>query len=1042
MADMDAEMAFLEAQKQEYDPAADFSLAPGQGNQDDEEEEEEEYDPDSAFSNAQEETRSPSAQAVPMAESATNTPQPTAESTLKAPPAEMSAVPTPQKQPRTKGGFVDESEDDEDEVLVAKPKAGSALLNAAGVSESPQRSVTLSPNNTHAPQAMSSISAQDQGVPAVQSPSVVAPDTVSLASATVPNGDAPVPDATKTGTSDNMKAAPAQTPAFATPASVSLPKPRLPQDTVGRLEDRVAEDPRGDIEAWLGLIDEHRKRHKVDEARAAFERFFQVFPSAAEIWVQYVNMETELENFHQVEQIFGRSIQNTPSLLLYSSYIEYVRRRYPLEEGDNRKIIVQAYEFVLPHVGIDINAGKLWTDYIEILKSGPGILGGNGWQDMQKMDILRKAYQRAIAVPTNATLEIWREYDRFEMNLHPNKTQGRKHLQERSASYMTARSAVTVAENITRSVNRTTLPKLPPVPGFDGADEYMKQVQAWKNWVEWEKTDPLEIKEDDRDTYNKRVLYIYKNALAALRFWPEMWFNAAEWSFQNNLTDEGNTFLKSGMDANPESCLIAFKRSHHLELRTDFEDGDAGLIEKGKLVREPLDTVLNTLYDLITKVKKREERSIAMAKEHFAAQQAAEEAARAGSQKGPDVEDDDDEENSAAARRQKEKQAIFDAQVQGISTAANGEILTLKKTLTYAWIALMRAMRRVQGKGGAKGSSVPGFRGVFGEARKKGKLLSDAYVASALIEHHCYQDAAAGKIFERGMRLFPDDESFALEYIKHLIKLNDATNARAVFETIINRLTQKSENIQRTKPLFLFFHDYESQFGDLAQINKLEQRMATLFPEDPLLERFTSRFKSTTFDPTVVRPVISPRTQMRPAMPMNAVKTVEEPQQAAPQPPVPEQHRLQSPAPFNSPRLGHLMPATNSPKRPLEDADNDQPRKMIRGESPLKGAAGRRLDAARRNNAVGGGNTPVTGPSPLPKGVNFLLGIIPPAHTYQATRFQPEAMVNLLRSITVPLPAGPSSASAMPAAGPPAAHIGAQLQNIQARYGVGLGYPQ
>lgn len=173
--------------------------------------------------------------------------------------------------------------------------------------------------------------------------------------------------------------------------------------------------------------------------------------------------------------------------------------------------------------------------------------------------------------------------------------------------------------------------------------------------------------------------------------------------------------------------------------------------------------------------------------------------------------------------------------------------------------------------------------------------------------------------------------------------------------------------------------------------------------------------------------------------------TVEEPQQPVAQVAIPEPQRLQSPAPFNSPHLGHLLPATNSPKRPLEDADNDQPRKIIRGESPLKGAAGRRLDAARRNNAVGGGNTPIAGPTPLPKGVNFLLGIIPPAHTYQATRFRPDAMVNLLRSVTLPLPnGGPPSANPLAATGPPTgAHIGAQLQNIQARYGVGqLGFPQ
>jgi cleavage stimulation factor subunit 3 len=169
--------------------------------------------------------------------------------------------------------------------------------------------------------------------------------------------------------------------------------------------------------------------------------------------------------------------------------------------------------------------------------------------------------------------------------------------------------------------------------------------------------------------------------------------------------------------------------------------------------------------------------------------------------------------------------------------------------------------------------------------------------------------------------------------------------------------------------------------------------------------------------------------------PANILPTVEEPIQAAPQAPVPQPERLQSPAAFISPRLGHLLPATNSPKRSLEDADNDQPRKMVRGESPLKGAAGRRLDAARRNNAVGGGNTPVAGPTPLPKGINFLLGIIPPAHMYQATRFVPERLVNLLRNVTVP-------PHALPPAGPPAVHIGAQLQNIQARYGSGQpGYP-
>jgi cleavage stimulation factor subunit 3 len=485
-------------------------------------------------------------------------------------------------------------------------------------------------------------------------------------------------------------------------------------------------------------------------------------------------METELENFKLVEQIFGRSLTKTLHLPLWSSYISYIRRIHNLNDPTNQsfRTVSQVYDFVLENMGIDIEAGRIWIDYIELLKTAPGVVGGSSWQDMQKMDSLRRAYQRAIAVPHSATLQLWREYDSFEMS--HNKVTGRKHLQEKSASYVTARSAITVLlDNLTKGISRTSLPKLPPAAGFDGADEYSRQIALWKKWISYEKDDPLEIREDDRALYNKRVLFLYKNALMALRFWPELWYDAAEWCYQNDLKDEGDEFLKNGTAANPESCLLAFKQSTQAELRTDFEDGEAGLVAKGNAVRAPIDTVLDALYELTNKAKQREERTISMAKEMFAAQQAADDAARSAPDMNSDEEDED--EAAEAAKRQKMRQDALDAQLAGITKASNDVIHGLKKTLSFAWIALMRAMRRVQGKG-APGAAVGGFRDVFSQARKRGKLLSDAYVASALIEHHCYQDPAASKIFERGMKLFPDDEEFALEYIKHLVKLNDSTS--------------------------------------------------------------------------------------------------------------------------------------------------------------------------------------------------------------------------------------------------------------------------
>lgn len=76
---------------------------------------------------------------------------------------------------------------------------------------------------------------------------------------------------------NNEPAPPTAMPAAAIANATRL---RLPADIVGILEDRIKEDPRGDMDAWLALIDEQKKRHKIEDARAVYERFLKVFPQA------------------------------------------------------------------------------------------------------------------------------------------------------------------------------------------------------------------------------------------------------------------------------------------------------------------------------------------------------------------------------------------------------------------------------------------------------------------------------------------------------------------------------------------------------------------------------------------------------------------------------------------------------------------------------------------------------------------------------------------------------------------------------------------
>ncbi len=110
-----------------------------------------------------------------------------------------------------------------------------------------------------------------------------------------------------------------------------------------------------------------------------------------------------------------------PNLQLWSMYLDHVRRHHNTStdaSGEARQIIHQAYDFALQRVGLDKESGKLWQEYVQFIKSGPGVIGGSNWQDQQKMDLLRKTYQRAICIPTQSTNILWKEYDVFEMGLN------------------------------------------------------------------------------------------------------------------------------------------------------------------------------------------------------------------------------------------------------------------------------------------------------------------------------------------------------------------------------------------------------------------------------------------------------------------------------------------------------------------------------------------------------------------------------------------------------------------------------------------------
>ena len=186
-------------------------------------------------------------------------------------------------QPRSIGGFIIDDEEDEEEAAMPEPLVVSStgVLNVdRDSSNTSQQSLVKSP---HTASPINDVSIQttthDQDLSVVVSHG--ATTSVPNLAAFIPINGAPEEDLTTAAPSQTLPV-PDQVPSIpvATEVSTSIPKARLPHDRVGMLEDRIKEDPRGDMTAWLLLIGEHRKRNKLDDVRSTYDRFFKVFPAA------------------------------------------------------------------------------------------------------------------------------------------------------------------------------------------------------------------------------------------------------------------------------------------------------------------------------------------------------------------------------------------------------------------------------------------------------------------------------------------------------------------------------------------------------------------------------------------------------------------------------------------------------------------------------------------------------------------------------------------------------------------------------------------
>ncbi|GAA5959836.1 hypothetical protein JCM8115_004873 [Rhodotorula mucilaginosa] len=589
-------------------------------------------------------------------------------------------------------------------------------------------------------------------------------------------------------TEAQTQAAPAQGRTAAVAAATSS------LSRVAQLTARIEKDPL-DGQAQLALLHDAESKGDLERTREVYERFLFVFPDAAEQWISYCNLELAHNLFDRVEALFGRCCRTSTSVDLWRFYLDYIRRVNPIDPANfeaakaARSVIGAAFDFAITHVGHDRRAGEIWTEYLAFLREAPT---KGTWEEQQKMDQLRKAYQRAIQAPINNVESIWQEYNAFENNL--GKLTAKKFIAEHSPAYMTARKTL---RELRAQHDHLYSPVLPHRPDWSSS-EHVAGLERWKAYLEYEEKNPLEI-EDPAQLY-QRVAFAYRKAIANLRFFPEIWYLAASASLRAGRNEEAHKQLQEGLKANPGSLLLAFTLA-------DLEEGKPDLPACYAIY----DSLLAHLTAKIASLEADVEAEIAAAVADREEQQRAQ--LKAQAEAGGVGEEDE-----TVEMREKRAQELEEVRNE-IKERKTPEIEVIKRAVANVWIAEMRFARRSDGLRQA--------RQVFLKAKKTPNLAWQVVEASATMEMYWNSEPkVATNVFELGLKMFGSEPDYILRYLDFLLLQNNANNARALFERSVAVIEPA-----KAKPIWDRMAQYEFQYGDHLAAQKMAQRYADTYPE-------------------------------------------------------------------------------------------------------------------------------------------------------------------------------------------------------------------
>lgn len=527
-----------------------------------------------------------------------------------------------------------------------------------------------------------------------------------------------------------------------------------------RARARILQDP-WDPDAWESVAEEAQGR-PLAEARELYEEVLERFPCATGVWRAYaeVEMQQATRDDDAIKKIFSRCLLTCKNVELWRLYMRFQQKVNDADTEAGAQAIKTAFEFSVDTVGEGLNSGPLWTAYVNFLRrvkfSSLFAYGRPGHEETQRVMEVRRAYQRAVMVPTGNLDALWKEYEAFETG--QNKVQARTTVAEWSPKVAAVRAVLRDRQRHCAPIKLQAL-ATPPM----GLPAQEQQAKAWRGLIAFEVSNPQRLEQDELVV---RVSLTYDEALCNLHLWPEIWVDYAQWLQGMAQTDAAEAVFERAARALPGCLLVRFAHADMLEAR--------GNIAGARKVYEALTAEIEEVV---------EKESISR------------------------------EEADAAAAVDADGQPVVPPPTPLPLDAAELDALD---RLALAYIQFMRFARRAEGKDAS--------RKVFQKARKHQNCRSQVFVFAATLEYNIDNDSrVARNVFELGLKRYLTDTAFVLSYVDFLLRINDPTNARALFERAIGAL---GESALDARPIWDRYMQFEHQYGDLAGICAVERRRA------------------------------------------------------------------------------------------------------------------------------------------------------------------------------------------------------------------------